>query len=124
MFSLVTLGKKVGILFVITVLSAVTNFYAPSSYSFVPNQGLKTESRLHSSGQQICDQTCTVNTQGSYSRSSATLALLDESVASIPPGSLIVGVAVLCVAVYSYTRKKYVFYSLRNFQQAYCLWRF
>lgn len=118
------INKKLLLISIIVVLGALAHFSTSLSYSFIPNRGNKTELRTYRNDIKKCEQACTVNTQGSYSRSSATISLLDELVASIPPGSLVAIIATTFVFSFLYFRRKQIVYLTSNVQQSFCLWRF
>ena len=122
MYLLRQLTKKIQACLAVVLLVVVTNFSAPVTSPYIANKGLKTEARASSAN--TCEQACTLNNQGSYSRSSATLALLDDIVASIPPGSLSVFLALSVFSLFVYLRSKQCVYVSSNVQQYFCLWRF
>ena len=107
---------------VLIVLAVVSHYSVFESAPYIQNQGLKTEARNYIP--ETCKQVCTVSMQGDSNRATATLALLDNTISSIPPGSLSIIIPVIIVTGYIFLYVKRQSFKQRRLQQEFCIWRF
>lgn len=107
--------------FVLILVSFIAQMWLSRTLPPAPVLGLQT----HVSSQEIeqCHQACTVSNLTDNVRSSATIALLDTTHASVPPTIIFVTSTLLCMTVVSFL------ISLRRLPFAgskhilHCLWR-
>jgi hypothetical protein len=116
------LHKKLLAAVMVAILGVLTNFSFPPLSPYTPNRGHKTEARTNNP--ETCEQACTLNSQSSYSSSTATLSLMDGASASIPPGGFVVALSAAILFVYFYARRRQLVFVSYCAQQLHCLWRF
>lgn len=107
----------------IFVIAILTHFSLPINSPYRAIQGLQTEVQS-SYKSDTCKQPCTINTQGSHSRSTAIVTLLDTISASIPPGGLTVLLFAGVIFSYYYLLVIQKSYRQLHVQRELCIWRF